>query len=567
MNRQANIAICPFSFPASLPLGPAIIKAYAEQHSDFKVTCIDLNAEWYNIFVDATLAGRSFVSLTPDARETFRQAAGMFRNGGEVFWDEAHYLRLSRFFEDTIRKAENVFLDGFERACVKGEYVPAIKAYAEHAARRLVANDPAVVGFSLMFREQYMPSVLIAYYVKALRPDVKIVFGGGYTSACHPSIPFANPFIDFVVFNEGEGGFNGLLEALAAGRTSFEGIANLIWRSGEAAESWVRNEKSPSVDFKTQPYPDFSDYKLDAYFTPEPVFPIMSSKGCAWDRCTFCTHHRSYSGAHRAANTDRVVGEIAHMVEHYGVRRFAFVDEMISPGRFRRISEELIEKQLDITWYALAKPDLVYTEEILDVMHRGGCRYLLWGVESATQRVIDLMDKGTSPQGVAEVLARSTRAGIRNHLFMIVGFPSETPEEFLESMEFLYDNQDSVDRILACGFSLDNGSIIFKEPERFGISRIWDVSNIATVSVKYDVTQGVGCFDTEKQALFWKTRFFDHFEAFRGDLGLFRNHALLHYTFADRIRSTGPRRIPHPRSLTAPALAPTKPGKRKKLTK
>lgn len=160
-------------------------------------------------------------------------------------------------------------------------------------------------------------------------------------------------------------------------------------------------------------------------------------------------------------------------------------------------------------------------------------------MESANQRIIDLMDKGTTPDGVAEVLARSTRAGIRNHLFIIVGFPSETEAEYLETMEFLYQNRDNVHRILACGFSLDNGSIIFKEPERFGISRIWDVSNIATISVKYDVERGVGCFDTEKHALFWKNNFFDHFEAFKGDLGLFRNHALLHYTYPDRIKPVG----------------------------
>lgn len=435
-----------------------------------------------------------------------------------------------------------------------------------------MANDPAVVGFSLMFREQYMPSVLIAYYVKALRPEVKIVFGGGYTSACHPSIPFANPFIDFVVFNEGEGGLLGLLEALDQGRDRFDGIANLIWRDPQAPDGWVKNPKSPSVDFKTQPYPDFSDYDLGAYFTPEPVFPIMSSKGCAWDKCTFCTHHRSYSGAHRAAPTDRVVGEIAHMVARFGAKRFAFVDEMISPGRFRRISEDLIDQGLDITWYALAKPDLIYTREILDIMYRGGCRYILWGVESAHQRIIDLMDKGTTPDGVAEVLARSTRAGIRNHLFIIVGFPSETRDEFMATMDFLYANRDNVHRILACGFSLDNGSIIFKEPERFGITRIWDVSNIATVSVKYDVAEGVGCFDTERQAMFWKTNFFDHFEAFKGDLGLFRNHALLHYTHADRIRLAGPRRVPDPRGLTPPAMGQGTPagrpgGERKVLTK
>lgn len=569
MNRQVNIAICPFSFPASLPLGPSIIKAFAEEHSDFKVSCIDLNAEWYNTFVDAALAGKSFVQFTPQAQGDFAQAAAMFRQGGDVFWNEAEYLRLSRFFESTIRKVENVFLDGFERACARGEYVPPIKAYAEHAARKLVANDPSVVGFSLMFREQYMPSVLIAYYVKALKPDVKIVFGGGYTSACHPSVVFANPFIDFIVFNEGEGGFLDLLQALDRGQTRFDGIPNLIWRDGDAPDGWVKNPKSPSVDFKTQPYPDFSDYKLDSYFQPEPVFPIMSSKGCAWDKCTFCTHHRSYSGAHRAANTDRVVGEIEHMVNTYGVKRFAFVDEMISPGRFRRISEDLIAKGIDITWYALAKPDLIYTQEVLDIMYKGGCRYILWGVESANQRTIDLMDKGTTPDGVAEVLARSTKAGIRNHLFIIVGFPSETEREYMETMDFLYKNRDNVHRILACGFSLDNGSIIFKEPERFGISRIWDVSNIATVSVKYDVVDGVGCFDTEKHAMFWKTNFFDHFESFRGDLGLFRNHALLHYTYEQRIKPLGNRRVPNPRKLKPPPYqsgANTKPD-RKVLTK
>lgn len=124
MNRQVNIAVCPFSFPASLPLGPSIIKAFVEAHSDFHVTCVDLNAEWYNTFVDSALAGKSFVQFAPEARDTFAQATAMFRQGGEAFWDEAEYLRLSRFFEGTVRKVEGLFLDGFERACARGEYVP-----------------------------------------------------------------------------------------------------------------------------------------------------------------------------------------------------------------------------------------------------------------------------------------------------------------------------------------------------------------------------------------------------------------------------------------------------------
>gem|GEM_PF-7021040 len=95
------------------------------------------------------------------------------------------------------------------------------------------------------------------------------------------------------------------------------------------------------------------------------------------------------------------------------------------------------------------------------------------------------------------------------------------------------------------------------------------MSNIATVSVKYDVADGVGCFDTEKHAMFWKTNFFDHFESFRGDLGLFRNHALLHYTYEQRIKPLGNRRVPNPRKLKPPPYQTggnTKP-ERKVLTK
>ena len=106
-------------------------------------------------------------------------------------------------------------------------------------------------------------------------------------------------------------------------------------------------------------------------------------------------------------------------------------------------------------------------------MAKSGCKYLLWGLESASQRVLDLMDKGTKPEDVSKLMKNAHAAGIANHVFMICGFPTETEDEFAQTIKFLDDHKDYIYAVHRGTFSLEPESPIFEHQERFGIKRSW----------------------------------------------------------------------------------------------
>jgi radical SAM superfamily enzyme YgiQ (UPF0313 family) len=94
-----------------------------------------------------------------------------------------------------------------------------------------------------------------------------------------------------------------------------------------------------------------------------------------------------------------------------GVRNFAFIDEMIAPKHFEWLAKAIKEAKLDTAYYALSKAVRYFTPQILSLMAESGCKYMLWGLESGDQRVLDLMDKGTVVADVAMTLRRAHEAG------------------------------------------------------------------------------------------------------------------------------------------------------------
>jgi hypothetical protein len=148
---------------------------------------------------------------------------------------------------------------------------------------------------------------------------------------------------------------------------------------------------------------------------------------------------------------------------------------MIAPGHFANLADAIIAAGLDIAYYALAKPNKAFKPEILRKMAQSGCKYLLWGVESGSQRVLDLMDKGTQVEDMEQVLRDAHAAGIANHVYIMAGFPTETREEFIDTLRFLERNREAIYSIHRGVFALEPGSPIFKNREHFGVTKAWMV--------------------------------------------------------------------------------------------
>ncbi len=164
---------------------------------------------------------------------------------------------------------------------------------------------------------------------------------------------------------------------------------------------------------------------------------------------------------------------------------------MILPQRFQKLAEALLENNSGIFYGAYAKPSTKFSKPLLATLQRSGCRVLMWGLESANQRVLDLMDKGTRVEHVEEVIQRAGNAGIMNLVFVLFGFPTETEEEFLNTIHFLKNNQPSIHALSMGTFVLTEGSRIHKHPEDFSIIIQQQKTDLAHRIITFHVLEGM----------------------------------------------------------------------------
>jgi len=510
------------TFP-SLPLGPALIKANVEQKSDFKVQCFDLNPMWFSAIVDSQR--NKTAAFHYDDSNQCVAAADLFTHGGEGFYDDSVHNPLA----ETFSRYQGLISDAYNAQC---QYIYETNGptpwYVDQFARHVLACSPAVVALSVMFTQQFWFSALLARHIKEINPHVLTVFGGGFFNEVNLQGFITRPYVDHVVLHEGELAFLELLRAIDAGE-GFDMVTGLAHFDTDSGKTQI-GQSLEKLNHEDLPFADFSDFDLDGYLTPSPVVPLISSRGCYWRRCTFCDHFASYAGSYKTQSISRCVAEIEHHAKTIGARHFTFVDEMISAKRFQKIGDEILERGLDIRYFALAKPTADFTQEILDHMYKTGCRSIYWGMESGSERLLAMMDKGNTVESSSNTLNRANKAGIRNHLFIIVGFPSETREELEETVAFLYHHADTVDKVLASGYVLKKGTPIHDQLDRFGIKKIYTERSLCNSKIlRYDSAKGLESTLIHPMADFLQAKVFDLISPRGPYFGTPRNHIIIVY--------------------------------------
>src|SRR5262249_46849707 len=150
-----------------------------------------------------------------------------------------------------------------------------------------------------------------------------------------------------------------------------------------------------------------------------PTLPLSTSRGCHFAKCTFCNHYKTYSGYY-SNDAIKTVDVIEHLNERYGTRFFHFVDDMLEVESGTAIADEIIRRSLDINIITYARFESKFYQDstILERWQRAGIRVIEWGLESASQRVLNLMVKGVAVRNVQKILDISSNHGIVNKLML-----------------------------------------------------------------------------------------------------------------------------------------------------
>jgi len=367
------------------------------------------------------------------------------------------YASTREIFQAVEDRSENMFLDFYEE-----RVLPKIEAYG-----------PGIVGLSICSPHQIIPAFTLASMVRKRMPDVHIVVGGGYYTRMliDPGrlAPLFN-VIDSIVVYEGETALLRLAEELeGAGR--LDQVPNLVWqdRGGEVRVNPFHYERIDEL-----PTPTFDGFPLEDYLSHKLVIPYLTSRGCYWGKCAFCTSFETYKGGYRQRKIDLVMEDLRKLSEECNSRNFFFVDQATSPASMRRISRAIIDSGAEYHWQTEARFERKLDLPLLQQMHSAGCHKLLFGLESGNQRVLDLMEKGNRLEDTQRILEDCQEAEIGIHVFLICGFPTETEEEADASVEFILGVEGLTESpgftYHVHPFGLETDSKVGLNPERYGVT-------------------------------------------------------------------------------------------------
>jgi len=261
---------------------------------------------------------------------------------------------------------------------------------------------------------------------------------------------------------------------------------------------------------------DFSIYNLKDYFTPKPIIPLKTTSTCYYKGCTFCTHFKNTP--YLEYSLDMIKKTIIDSKQ----KHFFLIDDMIPVKRLLKIAE--IVKPLNINWTCQLRPTKELNQSVLRKLKESGLSLLMWGVESGNDRILKLINKGTNKRDIELVLENSHNTGIKNIVYTIFGFPTETKEDFLETIDFLKDNEENIDLVSSAVFGLQKNTTIYRNPEKFGIREIIEEERtVLEPRISYKTSKGLSQKDANKLRNNYK-KTIDKINKYPRSMNYFREH-------------------------------------------
>jgi hypothetical protein len=495
----------PFQPALSLPALSAWLR-----RAGYSVACLDLNVEFYDwllsdSFAETMLSAVADSDLPEVERHGYAAAfrnASAFRAGvrdrltpaprGTWFAEDPDELAASQYmavrtFQTYLRTVSEVCRDvvvspyefrlptgNLESASIEAfiDSPPRLaRTFVEHVANAQLESRPArVVGLSCIGQEQLLFTLLLGKWLKD-HTDAEIAVGGTIFSRIFergvlPAHWFGRYF-DVIVRNEGERPLEALLANALAGRALCTDVSGVVQsRDGEL----VSSQPCPPLRVEELPVPDFDDMPLERYFSPEITLPLLSSRGCYWGKCEFCHHGMVYGEKYEAYPVGRVLDTVSEMARRYGVRHFAFNDEAIPPRVLRGIGREFPDGDASgWRFTGLIKFERSYKGDDFAALRRVGFRSLYVGLESASERVLALMEKNNTRETMVNNLRFARDNDIWLHCFIFFGFPGETAADAKQTYDFVVDNVDIISSFGTATFVLEHNAPIYHHVEDFGI--------------------------------------------------------------------------------------------------
>ena len=308
-------------------------------------------------------------------------------------------------------------------------------------SKKIEELNPEFVGFTVPFPGNLLSALRCAQWIKQNRPDIKTVMGGGFVNTELRQMTDTGIFkyMDFLTFDDGE---LPLLRLLTNG----EKVRTLSFENNEI----VRHnfDSRENIPFSQWPAPDYSGLLNKSYINmielTNPMHAVWSNgqwnkmtlaHGCYWGKCAFCDGSLDYIGRFERTTAEALVDQIEQVVAQTGHTGFHFVDEAAPPAMLRKLAEELIRRNVQVSYWTNVRFEKAYNAELCYLLAKSGCVAVAGGLEVASERVLKLINKGITIETASEAMKNLSNAGIMTHAYLMYGFPTQTEAETIDSLE------------------------------------------------------------------------------------------------------------------------------------
>jgi len=315
---------------------------------------------------------------------------------------------------------------------------------------RIPEISPALVAISVPFPGNLYSAFRCAQWIRMHYPAIKVAMGGGFPNTELRSLSDARvfEFFDFITLDDGEVPLENLLKYIRA-EIPADGLKRTFMLA-EGRVTYVNN--SACADYRQGQIgtPDYNDLLLDKYISAIEVANPMHSlwsdgrwnkltmaHGCYWGKCTFCDTSLDYIQRYEPLSAQLLCDRMEAIIAQTGQSGFHFVDEAAPPALMRELALEIIRRKLVVSWWTNIRFEKSFTRDLCLLLKASGCIAVSGGLEVASDRLLELIQKGITVAQVAKVNKHFSEAGIMVHAYLMYGFPTQRAQETIDSLEMV----------------------------------------------------------------------------------------------------------------------------------
>ena len=357
------------------------------------------------------------------------------------------YFGFSRYAESLGRSA-NTFDELYAALNAPVTYLDTI--LLEILEQHIQKVQPKLVCISVPFPGNLYTSLRCGQWIKQHHPTIKVAMGGGFANTELRSLSDARvfEFYDFITLDDGETPIELLIKHID-GKIEVQDLKRCFTLLNGVV-TYINGSIQPDYKQHQLGTPDYEGLWLDQYISViELVNPMHSlwsdgrwnkltmAHGCYWGKCTFCDISLDYIKTYEPATASLLADRMELMIAQTGQNGFHFVDEAAPPALMKALAIEIIKRKLVVSWWANVRFEKSFTQDLCLLLKASGCIAVSGGLEVASDRLLDLIQKGITVAQVARVSKHFNDAGIMVHAYLMYGFPTQTVQETVDSLEMV----------------------------------------------------------------------------------------------------------------------------------